>query len=218
MPTIGFSIPSTTDMTKEELVDLVAKVMKELEWVFSNLDAKNIKANSITANEIKASTITADRMKVTELSAITANLGTITAGIMQAVSIYGAYIATANGTFPRIELSNTANLLKAYKTLTNFLKIDVDITDPSIVFNNGTVNASIFNYTAFGSTFAITSDASVHLFANSGNISATSLAGSITDLVSAINSKAPSFSGYTGVFNTGAQVVTVNNGIITNVV
>lgn len=46
----------------------------------NEITANEIKANTITALQIAAGTITADRMLVTELSAISANLGIITAG------------------------------------------------------------------------------------------------------------------------------------------
>lgn len=45
-----------------------------------NIDAANIVAGSITANEIAASTITAAKLSVSQLSAITADMGAITAG------------------------------------------------------------------------------------------------------------------------------------------
>lgn len=45
-----------------------------------NIDASNIVALSITANEIAASTITSGKMSVSQLSAIAADMGAITAG------------------------------------------------------------------------------------------------------------------------------------------
>lgn len=51
-----------------------------------NIDAANIVAGSITANEIAASTITAAKMNVTDLSSISANIGTITAGSIAVVN------------------------------------------------------------------------------------------------------------------------------------
>jgi len=47
-----------------------------------NIDASSLVKNSITANEIAANTITATEMSVSQLSAIAADLGTITAGNM----------------------------------------------------------------------------------------------------------------------------------------
>lgn len=45
-----------------------------------NIDASSIVTGSITANEIAASTITSDKLSVSQLSAISADLGAITAG------------------------------------------------------------------------------------------------------------------------------------------
>jgi hypothetical protein len=51
-----------------------------------NIDAANIVTGSITANEIAASTITAGKMSVTDLSTISANIGTITAGSISVIN------------------------------------------------------------------------------------------------------------------------------------
>lgn len=104
----------------EKLYDEVAKLQKTLRYLldgqidFENIRARSIKAEnievgSLTAEEIKAGTITADKMDVEELSAISANLGTITAG-----EIYGTYIATSNGIYPLVKMSNTEDLFGAY--------------------------------------------------------------------------------------------------------
>lgn len=51
----------------------------------TNIDAASIVAGSITANEIAATTITAAKMNVSQLSAISADMGAITAGTITAV-------------------------------------------------------------------------------------------------------------------------------------
>ena len=51
-----------------------------------NLNASDIVSNSITANEITANTITATEMNISQLSAIAADLGTITAGSISVVA------------------------------------------------------------------------------------------------------------------------------------
>jgi hypothetical protein len=51
------------------------------------ITATQISANTITATQIAAGTITADRLNVTQLSAITANLGTVTAGHISGTTI-----------------------------------------------------------------------------------------------------------------------------------
>jgi hypothetical protein len=101
MSTVVFSVPMSTDMTKDEIIDLMAKNYKELNWAFGGkIDFKNIQVDGIVAKNIQAGAIeteklaagsvvtdklaagavTADKMTVSELSAITANMGTITAG------------------------------------------------------------------------------------------------------------------------------------------
>ena len=73
-----------------------------------NIDAANIVAGSITANEIAASTITAGKMSVTDLSAISANLGTITAGTLNTV-----ILTAVTGTLDTITLTSPTGHIKA---------------------------------------------------------------------------------------------------------
>lgn len=81
------------------LANIVARMAKSLEFVINgNIGDVNIKANSITAL----------KMDVDELSAITANLGKITAG-----EIYGTHIATSETGYPRAEMSNTGKYFRA---------------------------------------------------------------------------------------------------------
>ncbi|MGE0723190.1 MAG: hypothetical protein AB7O45_02380 [Alphaproteobacteria bacterium] len=66
-------------------------------------------ANAVSANAIQSGAVVAGKISVANLAAISANLGTITAG-----TIYGAYIATADAT-TRVELNGTANQFRAYR-------------------------------------------------------------------------------------------------------
>lgn len=101
------------------LADMFAKLAKDLDFIINgNLDVKNIRANSITA----------DRLKVDELSAISANLGHIISGLIEAVTIrsaeiYGSYIATNEGGFPRTEMSTEDNYFKVWLNETTFIEI-----------------------------------------------------------------------------------------------
>lgn len=85
-----------------------------------NIDAANIVAGSITANEIAASTITAAKMSVSQLSAISADMGAITAGtivmpsgglIRAGQTAYntgtGFYLGNDSGT-PKFSIGNPA--------------------------------------------------------------------------------------------------------------
>lgn len=92
----------------EALLNTVGILMKELGEINGYLGGANIKAKSITAQKID----------VQQLSAITANMGKLTSG-----EIYGAYISTAEATYPRIEFSSTGNLMAAYLDVNNSIKI-----------------------------------------------------------------------------------------------
>lgn len=52
----------------------------------SAITTVKIEANAITADKIKAESITSDKMRVEELSSISANLGTVTAGVIQSTN------------------------------------------------------------------------------------------------------------------------------------
>jgi hypothetical protein len=122
--------------------------LREYIKYFSNQIAIMLKDLDFTLNgdisfqNIKAKSITADRMNVQELSAIVANLGHITAGLIESVRIFGSYIATRNGAFPRAELNNTGDLLAVYTDADNSVTIEPGITNtPNMVFkeNGATV-------------------------------------------------------------------------------
>ncbi|MEK5439398.1 MULTISPECIES: hypothetical protein [Paenibacillus] len=131
------NLPNTDGMTTmDELRNAVGKMTKELSWLLNNLDTRNV--NELNAEVIIANTITADKMNVNELSAITANLGHITAGLIESIRIFGSYIATRNGAFPRAELNNVGDLIAVYTNANNYLTIEPGITDePVITYRNG---------------------------------------------------------------------------------
>lgn len=103
----------------EDIEEQFAEITKLLNYLLNGmLDVANIRAKSLTADVIKAGSITADEMNVNELSAITANMGKLTSG-----EIYGAYIATGEGTYPRAEMSSTGKYFGVYKDENNYLTI-----------------------------------------------------------------------------------------------
>jgi hypothetical protein len=213
----------------KQVIGELANLMDTLNFLLNgNLDVKNLRANSITADRLKADTITAreilansitaEKLSVTQLSAISANLGTITAGI-----IYGAFIATANGTFPRVELSSVGNLITAYLNAANHVEIIPDFSGtPGFRLTNPTGTGFLtiggaLSLIATGLELDLGSTQTVFISAGT-NLTVRSAAGTITDIVSTVNSKANSFSGYTGSFVSGTKTVNVSNGIITSVV
>ncbi|MNM39097.1 hypothetical protein D3C81_498660 [compost metagenome] len=122
----------------KSLANTVALMAKDLEFIVNgNLDVNNISANSITAEKIVAGSVTADKIQagavtaekidVNELSAISANLGHIVAGLIESIQIFGSYIATRNGGYPRAEMSNSDDLFAVYRDSTNYIKIAPDI-------------------------------------------------------------------------------------------
>ncbi|WP_213471787.1 hypothetical protein, partial [Paenibacillus dendritiformis] len=78
-----------------------------------SIETRNLKANSITTDKINAGAVIAEKIDVKELSAISANLGHIVAGLIESIQIYGSYIATRQSGYPRCEMSNTENMFAA---------------------------------------------------------------------------------------------------------
>lgn len=202
MPTPQFSLPGGD--SPEALRDYIIKLQRDLQYLLVNLDDLNI--SRLNASVIIANTITADKMDVTELSAISANLGTITAGLMQAVTIIGSYIATANGTYPRVELDSVSNFLAALASATDKLTIS-----PS----SGGVPGVVFQSLLYGGV--------IQLFSNQFQILSTSG----TDLIVGASGGALSLSGSSVSISTGAsgsfttvdgKTVTVTNGVVTSIV
>jgi hypothetical protein len=169
-----------SNATLKEVIEELANMKDLLNFVLGgNIDFKNVRANSITADRIKANTITAlqimansisaDKMDVTELSAISANLGHIIAGLIEAVDIYGSYIATANGTYPRVELSSSGNLLGAFLDATHSMSIEPNIGGaPGIGFKDPS-----------GLTGRIYGNSGIGMIALIDNVELTSLSGQI---------------------------------------
>jgi hypothetical protein len=77
MPTPTFQPPQGQQSTAQ-LQDWIIKLVRDLNYLLENLDTVNI--NRLDAKVIIAQTITAVMLNVTQLSAITANMGTLTAG------------------------------------------------------------------------------------------------------------------------------------------
>ena len=102
-----------------------------------SLNAEVIEAGSITGDKIAANAVTADKMDVNELSAITANLGHITAGLIQTVTMIGSVITgsliqtVASGTYPRTALSSSSQVFSVEGDPNKRIWIYVAGTDPT---------------------------------------------------------------------------------------
>lgn len=68
----------------------------------NTITATQIAAGAITTSELKAGAVTASKLRVTSLSAISANLGTVTAGVIKSTN----YVANSAGM--KLDLSNGA--------------------------------------------------------------------------------------------------------------
>lgn len=113
-------IPKASEnMSLAELINLVGILIKEVSYLLDGqIDAKNIRAKSITADLIKAGAIiadkiaagavTADKIDVNQLSAISANLGIILAGYISGVLIEGSTVQTSPS-YPRAFITSTNN-------------------------------------------------------------------------------------------------------------
>lgn len=220
-------IKALTDYIKQ-LANIVSALKNDLEHMLNgNLDVKNIRAKGIDA----------ERLNVDELSAITAAMGKLTSG-----EIYGAYIATAEGAYPRAEMSSAEDLFAAYATVDNFLKIyALNSGTPMVYFNNVLSTARLY---LNGSQLSLANFGQL-LLAATGNVNIESTnpssdvrivpgsSGSVKvpswskfysesdsqSLQAALNSKANAFSGFTGSFDTGdGRTAYFANGICVSVV
>lgn len=136
MPTQNIHVVTEVG-TLDDAFEALARLQKTMKYLingqldFENIRARSIKAENIevgtlTAEEIKANSITAEKLSVTQLSAIAADLGTITAGLINSVKIFGSYIATAQDAYPRCEMSSEGNLFGAFTSAEGNITIQAD--------------------------------------------------------------------------------------------
>jgi len=157
------SPPQTNDVAVildyvKGLANTVAKMAKDLEFIlngnvaFDNIraegiEAKNIKAEAITTDKLQAGAVIAEKIDVNELSAISANLGHILAGLIEAVEIYGSYISTNRIGYPRAEMSNIDNLFSASQSAVSNVKIEAvgrQASSPEVSVNSGQGSMTLF--------------------------------------------------------------------------
>ncbi|MHA7967687.1 hypothetical protein ACX93W_26595 [Paenibacillus sp. CAU 1782] len=114
MPTQNIHVV-TEPGTVEEAFEQLAKLQKTLRYLLNgNLDFENVRVKGLTAETID----------VDELSAITANLGHILAGIIESVEIYGSLISTNRTGYPRAVMSNTQNHFRAEADANRYISMD----------------------------------------------------------------------------------------------
>lgn len=105
------------------------------------IEGKHIQSNTIEGQHIRSRAITADKLDVDELSAISANLGVVTAGLLYGVMIVGGTILTAD--VPnRIQLSG--NSLSGYYN--NVKRVEVTYNGVQFYTENGSRGGNIYAY------------------------------------------------------------------------
>lgn len=140
---------------------------EELTYLLNNLDTRNV--NELNAEVITANSITADKINVNELSAITANLGHIISGLVESVEIYGSYIATRRGAYPRCEISSDQNLFGAYQSFSNFVKIFTPLAEltPVIMFGAAGRSSYLFHDSSANHVTLTSNDVGINISSNS---------------------------------------------------
>lgn len=172
-----------------------------------------------------------------EFAKLQKNLDYLLNGFLDAInvpSLIAAYISTADGTYPRIDLSSDGNLLAAYYDANNHLDINPNVTGqsaPGILFySNGNPLGSIVYINGSGILISTqNAGAGPITISPVGDLNLTPtgkvkvdtwsrISNNSQTLQQALDAKQNAISGYTGSFSTGTKTVNVSNGIITSVV
>lgn len=224
------------------LVNMLAVYRDELDTIVNGgLNFKNIKADGITTKNLAAGSVIAEKIDVDKLSAITADLGEIIAGIIRGIKIYGSYIATADGTYPRAEMSSDDNFFKASNSANQYISIlpyFLGNNAPQVDFVNIDITSSASMFiNALNGQFSIISPRSIFISAGGSTLRLSGAFVSVPDWASfrdastsqtlqqtldglniLISGKANAFSGYTGTFTVDGKTLTFSNGVLTSVV
>ncbi len=159
-----------------QLLNAYNKLTKELLFVLNNLDTRNINeihaeklvALSIETEKLAAGSVTAEKITVNELSAIAADLGHITAGLIESVKIISSYFGTKDGEFPLCEIDSATNRIRSANS-----EIDYISMEPSIDGSPGLFLTTQLNDTG------VTSDSDVLYFTTTRDMRIKSIIGSI---------------------------------------
>lgn len=159
----------------QEASEAFAILQKRFRYMQEHIDVENIiaksltaaviQAGTLTAEEIAANTITADKLNVDRLSAITANMGKLTSG-----EIYGAYIATSEGTYPRAEMSSAGDFFRALGASSVYTEITSGIFGaPALHLEDGVTTGVIQTISFFGGTLGISSSTDIDIRPGTGH-------------------------------------------------
>lgn len=166
MPTPQFPSVSS-NATLDDLRDAYIGMSRYLTYLLSALDTLNI--SRLDAKVIIADSITADKLDVDELSAISANLGEIMAGIIRGVSIFGSYIATRENAYPRAEMNDDDDLVAVYTTATKLMQITPSLFGtPAAYFDDGSTQGALYPFPLAGGTMLLQSSSDIDLVPGAG--------------------------------------------------
>ncbi|MEK4142130.1 hypothetical protein NST48_14335 [Paenibacillus sp. FSL M7-0547] len=128
--------PAALPAYVKDLANTTAKMAKDLEFILNgNIAFDNVRAESIETQNLKAGAVTAEKITVEELSAISANLGHITAGLIESIKIYGSYIATRKTGYPKAELNDNGDLVAVWTDAENYVTIEPGLfNEPTMVY------------------------------------------------------------------------------------
>lgn len=194
MPTIGFGGRLNRGASIDQVVDQVARIQKELEYLLSgNLDTKNarefgnwlISASGLVAknsdvgmlsggddpNSIRFFAGSADPssapFKVLKSGALYATNANIS-GRITSSQIISSDIRTSETTYPRLELSSSGNLLKAMSSAYDYVSLEASYVGvPSTVYYDGGSAQAVLKYVS-GSGILLTSFGSINFQATTG--------------------------------------------------
>lgn len=175
------------------------------------LEASDIWASSIHGGTIDGTTVTGTN---------------IIGGTVTGTNIYGSYIATQNGTYPRIELNSTSNLLRALKDAQREMDIMILPTQdvPGLRFWDQAAGKTSYLYldSFLNSLNILANNSDIQISASGGSayISGNNVYIRGVEVVNALGSKADksSFSGTLYVSNTSGgaanRAISIVNGVI----
>lgn len=168
-------------------------------------------ADGVFTGKLEAGEIVGGTIDGTEITAATMNGSEINGS-----TITGALIQTkAAGSYPRVELSSSGNVLLAQKSATEFLLINPN--GPTIGFYGSSFVSGITNFIGL----FIESSEGIWLLPD-GNVNVQnwgklrSMDANQT-LQTALNGKANAFTGYNGSVSAGSQTLTFLNGVLISV-
>lgn len=188
LPTLdGVEYSGNIQQAFDNVVNGVERMRKMVEWLvngnvnFQNIQAngitaKNISANSIETDSLVAGAVTADKISVEELSAISADVGHITAGLIESVTVLGSEIMTrSSGLYPRAQMSSTQNMFIAEASSNQHIKMMADVAgEVSLKFKNGSLDGEIrpfsskflFNTASGSGSMQLSSGGDLELYAD----------------------------------------------------